>query len=95
MCFFIIICFSRFEVKPSRQAEGAASLQAQWGFEELGSQDEQLGGDECESHLGDCSLSDVFTIWHYWEIRKKPYHGSWATQLQICMVPEALLIFVV
>lgn len=37
------MCFPRFEVKPSRQAEGAASLQAQWGFEELGSQDEQLG----------------------------------------------------
>ena len=49
--FFIIIFFPRFEVKPSRQAEGAASLQAQWGFEELGSQDEQLVGDECESHL--------------------------------------------
>lgn len=27
-------------VKPSRQAEGAESLQAQWGFEELGTQDE-------------------------------------------------------
>ena len=51
MCFFIIVGFPRFEVKPSRQAEGAASLQAQWGFEELGSQDEQLSGDECESHL--------------------------------------------
>lgn len=23
--------------------------------------------------FGDCSLSDVFTIWHYWEIRKKPF----------------------
>lgn len=31
------------EVKPSRQAEGSESLQAQWGFEELGMQDESLG----------------------------------------------------
>ncbi|CAK9110718.1 Protein disulfide-isomerase (PDI) (Cellular thyroid hormone-binding protein) (Prolyl 4-hydroxylase subunit beta) [Durusdinium trenchii] len=30
-------------VKPSRQAEGAESLQAQWGFEELGTQDEPSG----------------------------------------------------
>lgn len=33
----------RAEVKPSRQAEGAMSLQGQWGFEELGTQDEMLG----------------------------------------------------
>lgn len=30
------------EVKPSRQAEGAESLQAQWGFEELALAEERL-----------------------------------------------------
>eukprot|EP00438_Fugacium_kawagutii_P022031 Skav212843 [mRNA] locus=scaffold325:98454:116739:+ [translate_table: standard] len=38
----------QWRVKPSRQAEGSESLQAQWGFEELGMQDESLGLEWCE-----------------------------------------------